>query len=137
MASIDRKGGAIADDGQAKEEEEEEAEEEEEEEGGRERRSDLGGAGNEERQRMDRNNRAPTPLQLVESVNETCPIKCAHCWKRNEENAYQDCATCYAVSDLSWLLMTGWDRAYALFSIPLPLYLATDRSSRFDRSRRA
>ena len=30
--------------------------------------------------------------------------------------------------------MTGWDRAYALFSIPLPLYLATGQSSRFDRS---
>lgn len=76
---------------------------------------------------MDRNNRAPTLMATVESVNETCPIKCAHWSKRNEENAYQDCATCYAVRDLSWLLMTGWDRAYALFSIPLPLYLAAGR----------
>lgn len=80
-------------------EEEGEDEEEEKEEGvgagGHEKGG--GGADKERRQRMDRKNRAPIPIEPVESVNETCPIKCARCSKRNEEeNAYQDCATCYA-----------------------------------------
>lgn len=57
---------------------------------------------------MDRKNRAPTPIEPVESVNETCPIKCARCSKRNEEeNAYQDCATCYASP---WFVLVINDR---------------------------
>lgn len=57
---------------------------------------------------MDHKNRAPTPIEPVESVNETCPIKCARCSKRNEEeNAYQDCATCYASP---WFVLVINDR---------------------------